>query len=427
MHLKFSPARPSGFPAGGSDADEHLSSLAVITELIRRGRAATRAELAKQTGYGLKLLAQRLDELESIDLIERSELAPSTGGRAPRRLKFNRTAGEILVVEFNVTKIAAGICDLAGDLLVSREEPADVASSADRSVEQAEALLDELLRDRGPNRPPLWGIGVGILGPVDVESGRPIALPTMATWQDYPIGERLSKRFGLPVWMDNNVNLMALSQVRRPDAHVTPELVYIELGAGGMGAGLISGGRIIRGKNGCAGELGHVVVTDDESVTCWCGNTGCLTQLAGGRAVVRAAAAMAKPHAGGSGVSASGLAVSSLTVSDVAAAARDGDPASIEIVSGAGRMIGKASAALITLLNPAVVVFGGELSRAGDALLAPLRESIYRYGLPMATRALRIELAESSDNACLVGAGELAIDALLSPSGLGALLESPNV
>ncbi|CAM5640493.1 N-acetylmannosamine kinase [Streptomyces tendae] len=192
-------------------------------------------------------------------------LAPSTGGRAPRRLRFGADAGRLLVAELGGDSVAVGLADLSGQLLAQRDERADVMADPEGPLRRVEELFDALLADRGPGAPPVWGVGIGVLGPVDARSGSPLPLPPMPAWADYPIRKRFAGRYEVPVWVDNEVNLMALGEHRGGLGRGVDDLVFVKVGTG-IGAGIITGGRLWRGARGSAGEVGHLRVTDDDSI-----------------------------------------------------------------------------------------------------------------------------------------------------------------
>ena len=143
-------------------------------------------------------------------------------------------------------------------------------------------LFDRLLSERASD---LWGIGIGLPGPVDFSSARTIAPPIMPGWDRYDVRGHLVDRFGCAVWVDNDVNLMVIGEARDGLARGENDVVYIKIGTG-IGAGLISNGRIHRGAQGCAGDIGHIRALPDSTVPCRCGQLGCLEALAGAAALI---------------------------------------------------------------------------------------------------------------------------------------------
>ena len=182
--------------------------------------------------------------------------------------------------------------DLDGRILGHHDEPARIEDGPERGLDRVDALFDSLLRTTQDIPGRLWGVGIGVPGPVEFASGRPISPPIMPGWDGYPIRERFAHRYRAPVWVDNDVNVLALGEWRSGVAPGHDNVVVIKIGTG-IGAGIISDGRLHRGAQGSAGDVGHIQVVDDPSVVCRCGNIGCLEALAGGAAIGRAGQAAA--------------------------------------------------------------------------------------------------------------------------------------
>jgi len=274
-----------------------------------------------------------------------------------------------------------------------------------------------MLAARHPGAPPVWGVGIGLPAPVEFGAGRPVSPPIMPGWDCYPVGQRLSSRYQAPAWVDNDVNLMALGELRAGQAQDQTDVVYIKIGSG-IGAGLISAGHLHRGAQGAAGDVGHVAVLDDTSVVCRCGNTGCLEAIAGGAAIARDAAAAARD--GRSDFLASRLGERpALTVRDVMEAADHGDIVAVELLNRSGNLIGRMLATLVNFYNPSLVIIGGGVAAAGDMFLATIRQSVYRRSLPLATRDLRIVRSSNIETIGLRGAAFVVLDELFSRAHLG--------
>jgi glucokinase-like ROK family protein len=396
---------------------DHLDTLVAVLDLIRAGHARTRPELGRCSGLGRTVVTQRVAELIDRGLVEEGDLGPSTGGRAPRELRFRAEAGHLLVAELGATSISVALANLAGALVAQQEEPNDIARGPERTLHRVEELFDELLAS-SPGKPRVWGVGVGVPGPVEFASGRPIAPPIMPGWDGYPVRDRLAARYDVPVWVDNEVNLMALGEFRGGLAQGVRDVVYVKIGTG-VGAGLISGGWLHRGAQGCAGDVGHVAVVDDTSVICRCGNVGCLEALAGGAALARDGAAAAAD--GRSRYLADLISQGHrIEAKDVARAATHGDPVCVDLLTRSGRLVGEMLATLVNFYNPSLVIIGGGVADAGDQLLAAIRHSVYGRSLPLATRDLRIARSPLSHRAGLMGAAFMVIDELFSRERLGA-------
>jgi predicted NBD/HSP70 family sugar kinase len=230
----------------------------------------------------------------------------------------------------------------------------------------------------------------------------------MPGWDGYPIGEHFVEDYGVTTLVDNDVNIMAQGEhwIREPRVD---DLFFLKIGTG-IGSGLILGGHIHRGSIGAAGDIGHVQI-GPEDVLCRCGNYGCLEATAGGGAL---AAALAE------------LGAATHNSRDVVALVRAGDPNAVRLVREAGRRVGEVLAGIVNLLNPAVIVLGGDVADAGEELMAGVREVVYGRSTALATNHLRIERSTLGDRAGVVGAAAMVIEAILSPAAIDQLLATPE-
>jgi glucokinase-like ROK family protein len=407
---------PSTLPA-----DEALDALVTILDELRSSGAQSRPELVARTGLGRNIVAQRVGELLDLGLVVEGEAGPSTGGRPARRVGFRADAGHVLVADLGATSIDVAVTDLDGRILGHRDEPADVSAGPEPCLSRIEELFEELVaatRDL-PGR--LWGVGIGVPGPVEFRSGRPVSPPIMPGWDGYPVRERFAERYGAQVWVDNDVNILALGEWRSGIAVGHDNVVVVKIGTG-IGAGIISNGRIHRGAQGAAGDVGHIQVVDAVSIVCRCGNVGCLEALAGGAALARDGEAAA--IAGRS----DRLRVSldqhgRVTAEDVARAASFGDPFAVSLLQAAGHRVGLTLASVVNFFNPSLIVVGGGVAQSGDQLLAAIRETVYRRSLPLATRDLVVQRSSLGALAGVVGASAMVLEQLFSREFLARWLD----
>jgi glucokinase-like ROK family protein len=386
---------------------------AVILKILRDHEVGTRPGIVRETGLSRAVVAQRLADLQSVGLVVDAGNEVSTGGRPPRQVQFNPSLGHVLVSDLGATSIDVAFADLSGRVLAHRSETSDIGLGPDHILGRVEALFEDLaITSSPPGRP--WGIGLGVPGPVEFSTARPVTPPIMPGWDDYPVRERLSTRFDAPAWVDNDVNIMALGERAEGIARGEEDVVFIKVGTG-IGAGIISHGRIQRGAQGSAGDVGHIqVVFDRDAIVCRCGKIGCLEAIAGGAALGRAAVQAAER--GESALLADMLHQrGSLSASDIAEAARHGDRASVQLLRQAGRHIGQMLATVVNILNPSLIVIGGGVATAGDVLLASIREVVYGRSLPLATRHLQIQQSTLGDRAGVTGAAAMVLDQLFAP------------
>ena len=367
-----------------------------LLHLIRSGSALTRGDLVRQSGLGRSTVSQRVDRMLADGLIrDRGEAA--TGGRPAALLEFNPRAGVVLVADLGATHARLAVTDLSGQPLAQRPIEADIASGPEPILGTVESIFDEMLDVATGGGLVLRGIGVGVPGPVEFAAGRAVVPPIMPGWDGYPIRDRLSDRFGVPALVDNDVNIMAVGEHWMLETPVE-DLLFLKVGTG-IGSGLILGGHIHRGAQGTAGDLGHIRVGSD--ALCRCGNTGCLEAQAGGAALAAELAAAG---------------YSTTNSRDVIELTRSGNRDAVMAVRRAGRLIGEVLAATVNLLNPAVIMVGGDLALAGEHLIAGIRENVYRRSTALSTSRLQILTSRLGDRAGITGAAAMAIEHLLAPN-----------
>lgn len=375
-----------------------------VFELLRDGRPRTRAQLAESSGLARSTIASRIDTLMRLGLVAPYGGGISTGGRPPSLLALNPMAWVVAGVDIGATHATAALADLAGTILVERRVDLDVALGPAHVLGWVEDEVAALLADQGRGRHELAAIGMGLPGPVEHSTGRAVNPPIMPGWDGYDVPAHVQRAFDVPVLVDNDVNIMALGEQHAHQPEVD-DLVFIKVGTG-IGAGLISGGRLQRGAQGTAGDLGHVAVARAADVSCRCGNLGCLEAVAAGPAIAAALRATGLDVAGGH---------------EVVELVRHGDLRAVQAVRQAGRDLGEVLATLVNIVNPSAIVVGGAVAAAGESLLAGIREVVYQRSLPLATQHLRITTSEAGERAGVIGAAALAIGHVLSPDHIDHL------
>jgi predicted NBD/HSP70 family sugar kinase len=308
---------------------------------------------------------------------------------------FNKQAGVVLVGDLGQTGCHLAACDLAGRPLAEHTAPLSIAEGPAAVLGWLRDQFAELLTSIDRPRSDVKGIGIGVPGPVDFATGRPISPPAMPGWDGEDIPAHLADFAECPVLVDNDVRIMALGEHRaaRPDdAH----MLFVKIGSG-IGAGVLVDGKVVRGDRGAAGDIGHVVVSPDATETCACGNVGCLNAVASGWAV------------------AGRLGSDAPTPPDVVRLVKQGHADAIREVRRTGRLAGRAIAGAVNLLNPSSVVIGGTLAQAHEQVFAAVREVIYSEATPLASRHLDIALSELGHEAGIIGAAHMVVDHVFEP------------
>ena len=380
------------------------SGASELFQLLRDGQPRTRAELATFTGLARSTIAARVETLMSLELISPVGDAASTGGRPSSQFALNPSARVVLAADLGASHATLAATDLAGTVLGEVHQAIDIASGPEAVLGWMVSAARDLLDQLGRPHHDLIAIGVGVPGPVQHSTGRPVNPPIMPGWDRFDVPGWVQQHLEVPVLVDNDVNIMALGE--RAFAWPNSEhLMFVKV-ATGIGAGVISGGLLQRGAQGIAGDIGHVQVARGAGVPCHCGNRGCLEALASGPAITRALRE--------SGVDAN-------SGRDVVELVKRGNLEAIQAVRQAGRDIGEVLTAAVSLINPSVIAIGGSMARAGEHLIAGVREVVYTRSMPLATEHLSIVQSSAAENAAVLGASMLAIHHALSPEGIDAL------
>ncbi|MBT1102877.1 ROK family transcriptional regulator [Streptomyces sp. Tu10] len=384
----------------GSQTSLHRANLERVVRAVRMAGSLTQAEIARSTGLSAATVSNIVRELKDGGTVEVTPT--SAGGRRARSVSLSGDAGIVIGVDFGHTHLRVAVGNLAHQVLAEESEPLDVDASSAEGFDRAEVLVKRLIAATGIGPDKVIGIGLGVPGPIDVESGTLGSTSILPGWTGINPSQELSGRLGVPVYVDNDANLGALGELVWGSGRGVKDLAYIKV-ASGVGAGLVIDGTIYRGPGGTAGEIGHITL-DESGPVCRCGNRGCLETFTAARYVLPLLQASHGPG---------------LTMERVVQLAREGDPGCRRVIGDVGRHIGSGVANLCNLLNPSRVVLGGSLAEAGELVLGPIRDSVSRYAIPSAARQLSVLPGALGGRAEVLGA--LAL--VLSEMGDSTLLE----
>ncbi|MFF1832919.1 ROK family protein [Streptomyces sp. NPDC058231] len=385
----------------GSQTSLHRANLERVVRAVRMAGSLTQAEIARSTGLSAATVSNIVRELKDGGTVEVTPT--SAGGRRARSVSLSGDAGIVIGVDFGHTHLRVAVGNLAHQVLAEESEPLDVDASSAEGFGRAEQLVKRLIETTGISPDKVIGVGLGVPGPIDVESGTLGSTSILPGWTGINPSDELASRLGVPVYVDNDANLGALGELVWGSGRGVTDLAYIKV-ASGVGAGLVIDGHIYRGPGGTAGEIGHITL-DESGPVCRCGNRGCLETFTAARYVLP----LLQPSHG-----------ADLTMERVVQLAREGDPGCRRVIGDVGRHIGSGVANLCNLLNPSRVVLGGSLAEAGELVLGPIRDSVSRYAIPSAARQLSVLPGALGGRAEVLGA--LAL--VLSEMGDSTLLES---
>jgi predicted NBD/HSP70 family sugar kinase len=385
------------------DGPQSRPGAGALLQLIRGGTGLTRADLGTLTGLGRAAVGQRIEALMEHGLVRESAGLPSTGGRPPASLVFDSSSYVVLAADLGATHARLAVTDLMGEVLAEHAQDLAIASGPTAVLDVVVERFNALLAEAGREVRDVRGVGIGVPGPVEFATGRPVNPPIMPGWDGFPIPSHFEEHFDAPVLVDNDVNIMAVGE-HRTNWRAVQHLLFVKVGTG-IGCGIIVDGRIYRGAQGAAGDIGHIAVAGHDDVICECGRVGCLEAVAGGRALARAATE---------------LGYEARDSRAVVALTRAQNTEVVRLVRQSGRLLGDVLSGLVNAINPSAIVIGGDVADAHEQLFAGVREVVYQRATPLATRHLEIARSTLGDRDGVVGAALLAIEHVLAPAFVDA-------
>ncbi|MBN1266967.1 MAG: ROK family protein [Anaerolineales bacterium] len=384
--------------------------------VLRNNGQTTRPEISRVTGWSRAKTSQEVSSLVKKGILKDVGEEDSKGGRKPRLLRLNNHLGYVVGVDIGATSLEVALADVNGQILQRTAEPADVRDAPEVLLGRCRKIIQSLAEKEGISAQLILSIGIGVPGPVNFSRGVLVAPPLMPDWENFPI--RLFFKEAFPsalVVVDNDVNIMALGEQRSGDAANVDHFLVIKIGTG-IGCGIMVNGKIHRGSDGSAGDIGHICV-DKSGPICRCGNRGCLEAMAAGPAIEESAILAAKEGKSEflrERMEANG---GKLTPEDVNMACREGDEAALEIIRTSGKMIGDVLAGLVNFFNPSHIFITGGIANFGNHLLIAIKRAVLRRSLPLATTNLSINFSATGPDAGVVGAIMLALEYLFVVEG----------
>jgi predicted NBD/HSP70 family sugar kinase len=367
----------------------------VFSALRVQGRL-TQAELARETGLAAATVSNIVR-----DLLEAGDVVVEDGKGRRRTVHLARKTGYVIGVDYGHRHIAVAVSDLSHEILREvRTELPSTAVSADQGITRAAALCADVLALAGVDRSEVVGAGMGLPATIERSTRRVGSPSILPGWIGVDAEALATEALDLPVRVavGNDANLGAIAERQWGAGIGVTDMAYLKLSEG-VGAGLIIGGRPYAGLSGTAGEIGHTTV-DEYGEVCRCGNRGCLETLISARRVSQLLATTVGAE---------------LTIAEIVDRSRRGDRACHRVLEDVGRQVGRALADLCSLLNPELIVVGGELAQASAILIPAILQVVDRCGVPSASGSVRIEPARLGSRTHVLGAIALALSDINHP------------
>jgi N-acetylglucosamine repressor len=366
-------------------------NVSLLIELVRRAGSISRAELARQSQLSAPTVSAIVDHLLKRGIVVETTTAPSSGGRPPVLLSVDPKAGYVVGIKLRGDGLTTVVCDLDAEIVSSNERYVPLVGDPVAAIEAIEEETRRALRDAAVPPSKVLGVGIGLSGIIETSRGV-CKFSHLLQWHDVELAEPLRARMGLPVWVENDVNALAVAEKWAGDAHAARDFVTLSVGRG-IGLGIVIDRSLYRGAHGASGEFGHMIV-EPGGPRCECGRFGCLEAVVG-EGAMRRRVGERKGH--------------EVSRDELLLLVEMNDAATVEVVDSAGRKLGLAVANVITLLNPELLVICGEGTALGATYLDPIVSAVREQTFADLGREVEIKVQRWGDEAWAVGAATLVL------------------
>ncbi|MGC4036039.1 MAG: ROK family protein [Chitinophagaceae bacterium] len=366
-------------------------------------------ELSNKLDKSVPYVTKALNELIEEGLIEESGHAPSSGGRKPLTYSLKGGTRYIVAVAMDQLYFKIAITDILNNPVIPFETHELRLMNNSEALPELVNTINGYIKRAGVDKKKIIGVGIGTPGFTNTKLG--VNHSYLQPPDDESLLSYLERELALPVSIDNDSSLIALTELKFGLAKGKEEVMVINVGWG-IGLGMIVNGVLFRGFTGYAGELSHIPISESD-ILCDCGKRGCLETE--GTLKVVTDKAMKGIREGKSSVIRFDESPDKMSETIMAAANR-GDQYAIELLSDMGYKIGKAIAILIHIVNPELIVLSGRGAAVGKILMAPIQQALNKYCIPRLSEHTDVKVSTMGRNAELIGAAALVIENFAKPS-----------
>jgi N-acetylglucosamine repressor len=363
----------------------------LLIELVRRFGPISRADLSRQSQISAPTVSAIVGQMLARGTFSEVAVAPSSGGRPPVLLQLNPKAGYVVGIKLRSDGLTTVVCDLDAGVVATDETSVALVGDPAAAIAAVEAATRRVLRGAGVARTKVLGVGIGLPGVIDSLRGS-CQFSHLLQWHEVELAAPLQRRLRLPVWVDNDVNTLAIAEKWAGEGIAARDFITLSVGRG-LGLGIVIDRRVYRGAVGGAGEFGHVIV-DPDGPECECGRFGCLEALVGERGLLRRVSQVRNRE---------------VSRDDLISMAAAGDAATVQVLTDASELLGLAIANVVTLLNPELVIICGEGTQLGGPFLDSVVAAIRDLAFAGLGKQIEVKVQQWGDDAWAVGAATLVL------------------
>ncbi|HLD93246.1 MAG TPA: ROK family transcriptional regulator [Anaerolineales bacterium] len=399
----------------GSTFNVRDHNLSEVIQLLHRNGAMSRASISRETGLSAPTVSALANVLIESGLIGEAGEAESSGGRRPILMQFKYQARYAMGIDLGATHITSTVINLGGTTVAKRTVGVDAMRDPQAAIELARSYLSEMLDETNISASEILGVGIAAPAPLEGQGLSLLSPIILPAWKGIDLKKEIGRDLeNLRIYVDNDANAGALAEKWWGAGRGYSNMAYIKLGTG-VGSGLIINDDIYRGSAGTAGEIGHTSINSDGPM-CRCGNHGCMESYVGSPAIIANVANKIKTQP------IPGLAPGNIKVRDLATAAFSGDSTAIQIIQEVGGYLGIAIANLLNLINPGLIVMGGDLVAAGPVMLQAVQETALARAIPKAGKEVTIIASDMGDDVVAIGAATLVFHHAFQPGMIANIL-----
>jgi predicted NBD/HSP70 family sugar kinase len=366
-------------------------NVSLLIELVRSAGSISRAELARQSKLSAPTVGTIVDHLLERGILVEVAIAPSNGGRPPVLLSIDATAGYVIGIKLRGDGLTTVVCDLEAQIVASREFPVSLVGDSGEAMHAIVSEVRQILREARVPRSKVLGVGIGLSGVIDSTAGVCVS-SHLLQWHNVELESTLRRLLRLPVWIDNDVNTLAVAEKWSGDARGARHFVTLSIGRG-IGLGIVIDRSLYRGAYGSSGEFGHIIV-EPAGPTCECGRSGCLEAMVGEDSMRRQVGERLGHE---------------VSRDELISLVKSGDLVACDVVASAGRTLGLSVANVLTLLNPELLIICGEGTELGPTFLDPIIRSVREETFASLGLKVEVKIQSWGDEAWAVGAATLVL------------------
>lgn len=386
-----------------------------ILKKVWEEKSISRSDLAKQLKITPATVSSNVAELEKMNFIRLGTEGESSGGRKPIMLEINETSLLCIGITVKKTEVVSALVNLKGNIKLKRSDKYPLPINRENIFNTIINSINELKNTLNGNTQRILGIGVGFHGVVDYNSGISIFAPAF-NWRYVNIKALLENQFKIPVIVDNDARVMVLAEKWFGKYRSIKNLIFVSLDSG-VGSGILIDGKIFRGSNSAAGEIGHIRVKEN-GTKCLCGNYGCLDTVASTKALIQDV--ISKINLGYNTIIPSMVNnnLNLITFDIIHKAAINNDNLAIQSFNKIGVFVGTALADIVNVFNPEAIIIGGKLSIAWEFMEYQISETVKKQSMTECYKGLKILRSSFIGSNGEIGAAALVLNKILEENFL---------